>query len=294
MKLTEKAKSIIHHVLLYGPPKAGKTELAGSLAKKYKLLWFDLENGYETLTHLPTELQENINIISLPDTRSFPIAIETCLNVIKGRKQRICQAHGKVSCALCMQQKLPFEEVCLDDLGPDTVVVFDSGTQLTQSAISHITKNQPDDYKLQTDDWGNLGKLMEIFYSHVQNAKFHVVVISHDIDIEKDEKLPERIVPSAGSRNFARNVAKYFGDVIYCGVKNGRHFAASSTTFRDGILTGSRSGAAMEKNKVLSLLDIFDPDRPQTNEPAAEPEVGSNMNKLEQLRAQLAGSSVKS
>ena len=285
MKLTEKSKSIIHHVLLYGPPKSGKTRLAGTLAEKYKLLWFDLENGYETLTQLPTTFQENIDIISLPDTKSFPIAIETCLHVIKGQKQRICQAHGKISCALCMQQKLPLQEVCMNDLGPDWIVVFDSASQLTDSAIAHITKNQLDDYKLQTDDWGNLGKLMKIFYSHVQNSGCHIVVISHDIDIEKDDKLPERIVPSAGSRNFARNVAKYFGDVIYCGVKNGRHIAASSTTFRDGVLTGSRSGVTMEKNKVLSLLDIFDPNRAPTA-PVNE-DVNGSMSALERLRNKL-------
>ena len=41
-----------HSILLYGPPKVGKTELAGTLAKINdvdNIYWFDLENGADTL-----------------------------------------------------------------------------------------------------------------------------------------------------------------------------------------------------------------------------------------------------
>jgi len=56
MKLTAKKLSRTHRVLVYGEPKSGKTELAARLAEKYNVLLFDLENGYETLLKLPTEL----------------------------------------------------------------------------------------------------------------------------------------------------------------------------------------------------------------------------------------------
>jgi hypothetical protein len=145
MKLSQKIASKSHRVLLFGPPKSGKTQLAGQLSEQFNLLWFDLENGVDTLLKLPEAQKEKIDVITLPDTRSYPVAIETMLKVIKGGICEICEAHGKVSCGLCKKDSLPFSTVQLGSLPLDTVVVVDSLTQLTNSAISHITKNQPDD-----------------------------------------------------------------------------------------------------------------------------------------------------
>jgi hypothetical protein len=257
MKLSQKQSSSYNSVLLFGGPKVGKTSLFGSLAPVKKLLLIDMENGWASLKNLPAEAQDHIEIISLPDTRSFPIAIETCLKIVKGGPVDICEEHGKVSCALCKKDNKVFNHVHLNALGPDWVVGFDSLTQLTNSAIAHITKNQPDDYKLTYDDWGNLGKLLDTFLSHIQNAQFNVVCISHETETEmEDGKM--KLVPTAGTRNFSRNTAKYFGEVIYCEVKNKKHIAASSTTYANNILTGSRSGIALESSTApLSLLPFF-------------------------------------
>ena len=261
MKLSQMKVSTIRHALLYGPPKTGKTRLAGTLAKSYDLLWFDLENGFETLLQLPTEFQDRIDVIQLPDTRSFPIAIETMLKVIKGSKAEICHEHGKVSCAFCKKNKPDeFTTVELNALPSSTVVVVDSLTQLTNSAIAHITKGKPDDYKLEYDDWGNLGKLMDNFLSHVQNAPYNVVCISHETEAELEDGTT-KLVPTAGTRNFSRNSARYFGEVVYCQVKNKKHVAASSTTYANNILTGSRSGVSLEQSAEATLLSIFSSER---------------------------------
>lgn len=258
MKLSDKKSASTHRVLIFGPPKSGKTELAGSLATDFKLKWFDLENGIDTLFKLPLAAQENIEVISLPDTRSFPVAIETVLKVIKGGKHKICEKHGKVNCALCLKEAAPMTEVSLADLTNGEIVVFDSMTQLTNSAIAHITKNQPDDYKLQYDDWGNLGKLMDIFLSHIQQAGYNVIVISHEVEAEQEDG-KAKIVPVAGTRNFSRNSAKYFDEVLYCEVKNGRHVVGSSTLYSPKILTGSRTGLLTEKveDPKKALLALF-------------------------------------
>lgn len=256
MKLSQMKGSKSHRVLLFGPPKAGKTFLAGKLSEKYNLLWFDLEKGVDTLLQLPPEQQERVEVISLPDTRSFPIAIETCLKAIKGSKGTICEEHGKWNCMVCEKAGAASIPVELNSLGLDTIVVFDSLTQLTNSAIAHITKNKPDDYKLEYDDWGNLGKLMDIFLSHVQQAPFHVVCISHETEAEMEDG-KNKIVPVAGTRNFSRNAAKYFDAVIYCEVKNKKHVAASSTTYSGSILTGTRTGQALEKEEIPNLIPIF-------------------------------------
>lgn len=256
MKLSQKAAVKTHRVLLFGPPKAGKTQLAGELSKEFNLIWVDLENGVSTLMKLPQEQKERIEVITLPDTRSYPIGIETCLKLVKGGPLEVCEEHGKVGCALCKKDGKPFISVELNKLGTDTVVVFDSLTQLTASAIANITKGQPDDYKMQTDDWGNLGKLMETFLSHIQNAPYHVVCISHETEVPMVDG-SNKIVPTAGSSKFSRNTAKFFDEVVYLQVKNGRHVAGSSSTFTNSILTGSRSGAVMEKQAQASLIPIF-------------------------------------
>lgn len=261
-KLSNKQSSKTHRCIIYGGPKAGKSLLAAKLSEFYNLLWFDLENGHETLFQLPTEWQERIELIELPDTRSYPIAIETCLKVIKGGPTSICEEHGKVSCMLCKKEDKTFTDVQLSSLDHNSVVVFDSLTQLSNSAISFITKNQPDDYKLNYDDWGSLGKLLDIFLSHIQQAGYNVIVISHETEAETEGK-KKQLVPVGGTRNFSRNIAKYFDHVIYAERKNRKHVFSSSSIHSNTILTGSRTDVAIEEygeQTEASLLPIFKPE----------------------------------
>ena len=115
---------------------------------------------------------------------------------------------------------------------------------------------QPEDYKLTYDDWGNLGKLMDTFLSHVQQAPFNIICISHETEVEMEDG-KNKLVPTAGTRNFSRNTAKYFDEVIYCEVKNKKHIAASSSTYSNNILTGSRTGFSIETQPNASLNQIF-------------------------------------
>lgn len=270
MKLSQKAAAKSHRVLLFGPPKSGKTQLAGTLASRFNLIWFDLENGVDTLKKLPLEHQERVEVLSIPDTRGFPVAIETLLKAIKGGPVDICEEHGKVSCAICKRDNKPFTRIALNDLPLDTIVVIDSLTQLTNSAIAHITKNQPEDYKLNYDDWGNLGKLMDTFLSYVQQAPFNVVCISHETEVEMEDG-KQKLVPTAGTKNFSRNTAKYFDEVIYVEVKNKKHIAASSTTYGNNILTGSRSGTVLETAQEASLVPIFLPPASTSSSASSQP-----------------------
>jgi len=256
-KLSTKASSQTHRVLIYGAPKTGKSLIAGKLAEFYNLIWFDLENGHETLFQLPTSWQERIELIDLPDTRDYPIAIETCLKAVKGAVE-ICEKHGKVGCMICKREEAVTVELNLPTLDHKHVVVFDSLTQLTNSAIAHITKAESDDYKLTYDDWGNLGKLMDIFLSRIQQAGYNVICISHETEAETEGK-KKTLVPVAGTRNFSRNAAKYFDHVIYAERKNKKHVFSSSTTYATTILTGSRTSARLEDSEEASLLTIFHP-----------------------------------
>lgn len=260
-QLIDMAGSQVKKILVYGAPKSGKTKLVGGLAERFKLVWFDFENGWETLLQLPPELKRNIRVISIPDTRTNPVAMETMLKVIKGAPVDICVEHGKVNCMVCKRDGKPVERVCLNELGPGDCVVMDSLSQLTNSGIATITRNQPDDYKLQFDDWGNLGRLMDTVLSYVQAAPYNVAAISHETETTRPDGTKDGkfiLVPTAGTRNFSRNCAKYFGEVVFCEVKNKRHVFGSSTTYNNGMLTGGRSSVALEGKADAKLLDLWD------------------------------------
>ena len=273
-KLNTLHKSSNQSVMLFGAPFTGKSLLAGKLAEHFNLLYIDMESGHDVLFQLPEEWQKRIEVIELKDTSSYPIAIETCLKMVKVPVS-ICLAHGKCSCPICKrsvneevknagQSKEDahaqfFTDVDLNNLPDDTIVIFDSATQLTSSAIANIVKNEDDMYKLQLDDWGGLGKLMDIFFSHIQNASYKRIVISHVKQAEQEDK-KVLLSPVAGSQNFSSNVAKFFDHVVYLERKNKKHMAASSTDYRSNIMTGSRTNVRLEDMGEATLLSIFKPE----------------------------------
>lgn len=259
MKLSDKKISTTHRVLVYGEPKTGKSEIAGRLSEYFNLLWFDFENGYVTLTKFPHEWQERINLVSIPDTKVMPIGIETVLKVINGNEVKICEQHGKVSCPICTVKNLPVTTVCLNSVTDDTIVVFDSLTQLANSAMNHITKNQPELYKPEWTDYRSQGQLMDKFLSQVQQASYNVVCITHETETEMEDG-KKKLVPVAGTTNFSRNTAKYFDHVIRCSIMNRKHAFVSSTTASLQAISGSRTDVVLEVDEKPSLLRIFKPE----------------------------------
>lgn len=256
MKLTSKAPSTTQRVLLYGGPKTGKSELAGKLSQYYNLYWFDAENGYIVLTKLPLDWQERIDIVSVPDSRVLPMCVETWLKIIKGTEHFVCEAHGKCSCALCKKNGAFESRVCFNEHGPNDIVVFDSLTQFTNSCISNITKTQPDDYKMDYGDWGQLGVLVDKFLSQVQAARYNIVCITHEAEVEMEDG-KSKLVPVCGSSKSSRNTAKYFDHVVYVEVRNKKHVAGSGTDYSNTAVTGSRTNVKLEATASANLLDIF-------------------------------------
>lgn len=262
MKLSTKKISTTHRAIVFGGPKSGKTELVGNLSTDFNLLWFDLENGYSTLLKLPQAQQERIEIISIPDTKVFPIAIETMLKVITGRKVSICIEHGKVGCATCRKNAAESsyegraEDIELGALSEDTIVVIDSITQLANSAMSHLTKDMEDTYKPEWSDYRNQSALMDKFLSQVQQAKFNICCITHEAEVELEDG-KKKLVPVAGTTNFSRNTAKYFDHVVYADIRNKKHTFSSSSLYSSSVLTGSRTDVEIEAQEVPSLLKIF-------------------------------------
>lgn len=277
MKLNNITRKAIH-ILLYGRPKVGKTELAGELAEHgFRLKVFDFENGSLTLTQSISEAyQDTVDIYKIPDTKDFPIAIETALKVIKPGIHRICDIHGKVSdlktgdCPLCKKNlNATYSVFDNTNLGEKDIVIFDSLTQLSNSAMSHIGINKDDLWKPEWEHYRSQGAMLDRFLSTIQNAPWNCICITHEAMIEtidgKDEKNSKSVMlsPTCGTREFSRNTAKYFDEVVYVEVSNLKHRAASSSTYNLNTVTGSRSRTKIEDQKPtkedehISLLPIF-------------------------------------
>lgn len=249
--------SATRRILVYGAPKTGKTVLVGQLASHFNLLWLDLENGANSLVaNVPAAFHKNIELIQIPDTREFPIAIETCLKVFTGSKGTICQKHGKWNCPLCSKIPEQLTAVELATLPKNSVVVIDSATQLTNSCMSFICKGKGDDYKPDWEDWRKMGAVLDRVFSQIQQADYNVVVISHET-MEEMQDGKKKIVPVCGSSNFSKTFAKYFDTVVYCEISNKKHKFASATTYAMNITTGDRNNISIETLAVPSLLPLF-------------------------------------
>jgi hypothetical protein len=257
-KLTEIENEILGRVLITGLPGSGKSTLAAMLAGAgYNLLWIDTENGAELLTKFPAEIKEHINLISLPDSASYPIAADTLMQLFKKGYAKICLKHGKVDCALCAKEGGRFDEVDFNKLGEKDIVVLDTVTQLSHSILAHLTKDEKVDYKPERDDWGGLRKFTEFFGSQFQAVRFKFICIAHITEAEMlDGK--EKYVPNFGSKSMSAEFAKFFGHVIFCEVVNGEHRAGSSSTYSNKALTKSRTDFRIEDLVTPSLLPIFD------------------------------------
>lgn len=258
MNLDDLAIREPQHLMVFGASKVGKSTLISQLAEAgKKLIWISLDNGHRVLYKLSPEARKNIDIIVMPDTKDFPMAMGTCVKLIKGDKVNLCHLHAVDNCSVCKAANQPFSEYCFKTLPLDTIVVMDHMTQLTDSCLAVITKNKPVDYKLQLDDWGNLKFNMSALMGNIQQAPYNIICVAQEMEAEMEDG-KKKIVPQVGSREFGKSVGSYFDHIIYCQVINKSHKAGSSTTYSASVLTGSRSDIEVEKQETLSLLPFFD------------------------------------
>lgn len=255
-KLNEMQKSIFQHIVLFGEPKTGKSTLAGKLSEKFKIIWISLDNGHGVLFKLPHAWKENIEVINIHENPSVPVAYDTVKKLFECKPVKVCQTHGVVSCSVCMAAKKPFDEYNFGSLSPDTIVVIDHMTQLSESLLRQIKIKDPEDEKASFNDYGSQGLLMARLLTRIQHAQFHVIALAQPLEVELEDK-KKKLVPWIGTRNFSATVSNYFDSMVYVEVMNKAHKAGSSTTYSMTAQTGSRDDVAIETLKEPSLLPFF-------------------------------------
>lgn len=268
MKLSDLANAVNqvkanHSILIYGPPKTGKTRLVGTAAQipeLQRIVWIDLENGAETLLHmnLTPEEMDKITLIRIPDTRETPRGIETVLKLFSARSPvTVCDTHGRVACPDCKSGGTSF---CLKDLTHNDLVVIDSGSQLGDSALAMACAGKPVEFKPGWDEYGLSNKWLGDILSVMQAAAFtNFVMITHELILEEEVNgiKKDKILPLVGTKAFCSKVSKYFGSVVYTEIKMGKHAAGSGSTYKPNHITGSRVNAKIESSKELSMRAIL-------------------------------------
>ena len=268
MNLDDYSEVKRNKVLVYGPPKVGKTAEVGKLAEAdFHLHWFDCEQGIKTLMNpemLAPQFRKNISVYNIPDHRGLPIAIDVFRKLFKGGDFKFCYYHGTNACPICSKDPSAkwSDTINLSKFTDRDILVIDSWTQVANSAANKVTLKawqKDDEYKMDFDDFRMQGMYLDEVLSKIQVANINICVISHDVDVEKSES-KERIVPLGGTRNFSKTMAKYFDEVIYLQVQNKKHSAYSATTYSNTVLTGGRSGIKLEDSKPdkpIGLKEIF-------------------------------------
>lgn len=290
MKLSEDTATSTVRVLLHGISGAGKSTLAAELAEHgFRLIWLDLENAVETLKKLTPDAQEQIELVRIPDSASFPIAAQTCLVLFKSGIANICNSHGKDKCMICAKSaESTYTKINFSTLTNKDIVVLDTGTQLSFSIMAYTMKDKSVEARPERDEWGALRRYTEFFKSQFQAAQYNLIVICQSLEAEIQEGIT-RLVPSFGSAGMSAGFGAAFGHVIYVEVKNGRHRAYSSSTASNKFLSRSRTGFEIEKEQQLSLHKLFVPgaegvEKPSTHlQTPGEKAVGD----LSALRAKL-------
>lgn len=267
-----------HSILVYGPPKSGKTALAATIAESTRVdrvFMFDNENSWEVLlwmlreNKLSTEAAAKINVIRIIDSKDDPYAIDTmikCLNSIR-HPVYLDSSDGRVL------QKKPMGELPdhiiefqMSKLTKRDVVITDSLSQLSASALTAACPRNVSDFKPGWDEYGLQGKWLTDCLAIVQQAKYtNFVCVTHEI-LLPDQDGVERFFPVCGTKNFCYTVAKYFGTVVSTGTKMKKHITGSSSTYSDKKLTGSRRGISLEKMDSPSLAPLLDMSLTQSAE----------------------------
>lgn len=281
MDLNKYAKQAGQKVLVFGEPKSGKTASVGKLAKYFKLLWIDLENGTLTLVnHLTEEEKKNVTIARIPDTLQNPIAIKIVDAIFRGTKLTVCDEHGLDNCKICREAGAPVVEFDVDKLDNSWVVVIDSLTQLSASALNYATRDIADLDKIEFKHYDQQGFYLSRILTNIQQAKYNVCVITHEAALTGADK-EELIRPVGGTKNFSKLLSKHFDHVVYTEVKNLKHVSASGTDYRNNIITGSRTSVSLEKGKDAEqsqLALLFFSAIPEAERP---PEINEIFKKLE-------------
>jgi hypothetical protein len=264
------------HTILFGETKTGKSTLAAELLLHgFNLTWVSLDGGHEVIFKLVDQrkitweqLDKQLNLLVIPDTAEFPVALKTCQEILSGKETKVCDRHGQASCSTCTRDPdTKWSVVCVNNFTSKDVLVIDHISQMSNSIMNFLlTKPMGKDHRKtdvtdlderqQLDHWRVLGVLLDRLLTNIQVARYNVICIAHTTESEQEDG-SKKITPFVGSMNFSAGVGKYFDHMVYSHITNSTHKFGSSSTYQNRVITGSRLDVAIEKETVPSLVKFM-------------------------------------
>lgn len=244
--------------MFYGESFSGKTYAAAQFAKKYKLIWFDLENGATTLAKaIPEEFYDNVELIQVMDSQENPIATTTLAKVIKAKQE--VKIHPETGAMYNPAKDKDVEPIALDPSSWDTnhILVIDSLTALSDSSMNYFLGPNASDLQFKSKEFKHYdmqGLYLKNLFVNAQRLKCHVIFITHQEELEQEDGT-NKLTPLGGTRNFARTIARKFDHVVHCRVHNRKHALNSVTTKDHKVIAGSRLN--VDVTDLDTLLDLF-------------------------------------
>ena len=256
----------VHHLCEHGEPKTGKSTLAAYLAELgWNLKWLSVDNGHSILHKLSPLAQDRVDLIAIPDTATFPVGMDTFWKCSSGLPGQVCNLHGQWNCSICRSQKLEgpdhWTQVHFNSLDPNQdIVVFDNITACAESAMNFIMHKRAEGSVPGWDEFRAQGIMMNKFLLNLQVAKFNVIAIAQSTQTKLEDGSVS-YVPCIGTGPFSgsHNAGQYFDSVLFLNTLNGTHRVGSKSTYKNGVVTGSRTDVAIEDMKVPSLAPFFPP-----------------------------------
>jgi len=278
----DSAEEVYHkHILIWGPPKSGKTHLLATAVKSPyidRVFWLDNERGLETLLYARTvddsplltpEEMGKIIPFNIQDTFEEPRAAETFLRTFRPghSSPTVCITHGRVDCPKCPpERRVPFN---LKTCGDRDLIIVDTLSQLGESILA-VTMGK-NTYKDLRKYYGDFTLDIIPILTAIQSASTNIICATHTIDETKIVKDPmtkqtfEKLLgtyPLCGSKNFSKNkLAKHFNYSIYTYTqgKNHKITAEIGVVSKVEQVVCRRPVSLTDDVGQPTLINIFDP-----------------------------------
>jgi len=241
-------------LLLYGPPKTGKTWFACKAAEAgFNVILLDGDNGSQIISNIPMKARQKIAVVKLFDTPKESVFHNFIISLSRGKLFAWNEDTNNIVFAKQATQFRPENNHVVINpsaLTPNDVLVIDSWSSFCRSMELY--------YKLQNnikilealkkdwDDYHWAKRLINEAMHFIKSLPCHVVIIAHSNTYEKykgkgkaREVVSQRIQPLSYSGPQGEQLAKDFSDILYFFVNRQSQLAMTTATAhgRDG---GSR------------------------------------------------------
>jgi len=190
---------------IYGHDKSRKTTWAVQAAEAgYRVLLFDFNRGAAALQQLTPEARQRVFVIEASDAYNDAFAARVATFALKNHEFWFADDGSH---RIALQQQAGLLHCNMREFGRETVVVFDSYTDLVVSlARQYAFDNNIDLSDAQKPEWEGYrwcGALAQWLLTQMRALPCHVVVIGHATQYEKykrDPSNPKRQGPLEWSR----------------------------------------------------------------------------------------------